>query len=52
MIFADHRGQGGSDKPQDASAYALATRVAAFYDADDLLLPHILELLRSAAPKE
>jgi len=28
MIFADHRGQGGSDKPQDASAYALATRVA------------------------
>jgi pimeloyl-ACP methyl ester carboxylesterase len=28
MIFADHRGQGGSDKPRDASAYALATRVA------------------------
>ena len=28
MIFADHRGQGGSDKPKDASAYALATRVA------------------------
>ncbi len=28
MIFADHRGQGGSDKPADASTYALATRVA------------------------
>lgn len=28
LIFADHRGQGGSDKPRDASAYALATRVA------------------------
>jgi pimeloyl-ACP methyl ester carboxylesterase len=28
LIFADHRGQGGSDKPHDASAYALAIRVA------------------------
>ena len=28
LIFADHRGQGGSDKPLDASAYALPTRVA------------------------
>ena len=28
LIFADHRGQGGSDKPRDPSAYALATRVA------------------------
>ncbi len=28
LIFADHRGQGGSDKPREASAYALATRVA------------------------
>jgi pimeloyl-ACP methyl ester carboxylesterase len=28
MIFADHRGQGGSDKPRDASAYGLAMRVA------------------------
>ena len=28
LIFADHRGQGGSDKPPDASAYALPTRVA------------------------
>jgi pimeloyl-ACP methyl ester carboxylesterase len=28
LVFADHRGQGGSDKPRDPSAYALATRVA------------------------
>jgi pimeloyl-ACP methyl ester carboxylesterase len=28
LIFADHRGQGGSDKPREPSAYALATRVA------------------------
>jgi pimeloyl-ACP methyl ester carboxylesterase len=28
LVFADHRGQGGSDKPRDVSAYALATRVA------------------------
>jgi pimeloyl-ACP methyl ester carboxylesterase len=28
LIFADHRGQGGSDKPRKASAYALGTRVA------------------------
>lgn len=28
LIFADHRGQGGSDKPLDASAYELPTRVA------------------------
>ena len=28
LIFADHRGQGGSDKPRDAAAYALPTRVA------------------------
>ena len=27
MIFADHRGQGGSDKPREASAYTLTTRV-------------------------
>jgi pimeloyl-ACP methyl ester carboxylesterase len=26
LIFADHRGQGRSDKPRDAEAYALATR--------------------------
>jgi hypothetical protein len=25
--------------------------ISAFYEADDVLLPHILELLRSAAPK-
>ena len=28
LVFADHRGQGGSDKPREVSAYALATRVA------------------------
>ena len=27
LIFADHRGQGGSDKPYEASAYLLRTRV-------------------------
>ena len=27
LIFVDHRGQGGSDKPQGAAAYALRTRV-------------------------
>jgi pimeloyl-ACP methyl ester carboxylesterase len=27
LIFADHRGQGGSDKPREAGAYALPTRV-------------------------
>jgi pimeloyl-ACP methyl ester carboxylesterase len=28
LIVADHRGQGGSDKPRDVDAYALVTRVA------------------------
>ena len=28
LIFADHRGQGRSDKPHDVDAYALPTRVA------------------------
>jgi pimeloyl-ACP methyl ester carboxylesterase len=28
LVFTDHRGQGGSDKPHEADAYALATRVA------------------------
>jgi pimeloyl-ACP methyl ester carboxylesterase len=28
LIFADHRGQGGSDKPGEPRAYALPTRVA------------------------
>jgi pimeloyl-ACP methyl ester carboxylesterase len=28
LVFADHRGQGGSEKPREVSAYALATRVA------------------------
>jgi pimeloyl-ACP methyl ester carboxylesterase len=27
LIFADHRGQGASDKPRDPSSYALPTRV-------------------------
>jgi pimeloyl-ACP methyl ester carboxylesterase len=27
-VFADHRGQGGSDKPREPRAYALPTRVA------------------------
>lgn len=27
-MFADHHGQGASDKPRQASAYALPTRVA------------------------
>ena len=27
LVIADHRGQGGSDKPQEPSAYGLATRV-------------------------
>jgi pimeloyl-ACP methyl ester carboxylesterase len=27
VIFADHRGQGGSDKPRDPEAYALPARV-------------------------
>lgn len=28
LIFVDHRGQGGSDKPRDVDAYALTTRAA------------------------
>jgi pimeloyl-ACP methyl ester carboxylesterase len=28
LIFADHRGQGRSDKPHDVASYALTTRVA------------------------
>src|SRR5687767_5819375 len=28
LIYADHRGQGRSDKPHDVEAYALPTRVA------------------------
>src|ERR687895_524633 len=28
LIFADHRGQGRSDKPHDVASYELATRVA------------------------
>jgi pimeloyl-ACP methyl ester carboxylesterase len=28
LVFADHRGQGASDKPRDSGAYALTTRVA------------------------
>ena len=39
LVFADHRGQGGSDKPHDPSAYALAVRVGdavAVLDALDI----------------
>jgi pimeloyl-ACP methyl ester carboxylesterase len=45
LIFADHRGQGGSDKPLEASAYALPTRVAdavAVLDAHDIERAHFL----------
>src|SRR5919198_4952563 len=28
LVFADHRGQGRSDKPHDVGSYALTTRVA------------------------
>jgi pimeloyl-ACP methyl ester carboxylesterase len=45
LIFADHRGQGGSDKPREPSAYALPTRVAdavAMLDALDLERAHFL----------
>ena len=28
LIFADHRGQGRSDKPHEVASYALTTRVA------------------------
>jgi pimeloyl-ACP methyl ester carboxylesterase len=45
LIFADHRGQGGSDKPTDAAAYALATRAAdavAVLDALNIERAHFL----------
>ena len=42
MISADHRGQGRSDKPREASAYALATRVA-----DAVAVLDHLEIARS-----
>jgi pimeloyl-ACP methyl ester carboxylesterase len=45
LIFADHRGQGGSDKPREPSAYALATRVAdavAVLDALEIERVHFL----------
>lgn len=45
LIFADHRGQGGSDKPREASAYALATRVGdavAVLDALSIERAHFL----------
>jgi pimeloyl-ACP methyl ester carboxylesterase len=45
LIFADHRGQGGSDRPPEASAYALATRVedaVAVLDALRLERAHFL----------
>jgi pimeloyl-ACP methyl ester carboxylesterase len=45
LIFADHRGQGGSDKPRSADAYALTTRVAdaiAVLDASSVDRAHFL----------
>jgi pimeloyl-ACP methyl ester carboxylesterase len=45
LIFADHRGQGGSDKPREASAYALPTRVGdavALLDALGIERAHFL----------
>jgi pimeloyl-ACP methyl ester carboxylesterase len=45
LIFADHRGQGGSDKPLDVEAYALATRAAdaaAVLDAVNVDRAHFL----------
>ena len=45
LVFADHRGQGGSDKPREASAYALPTRVrdaVAVLDALGLGRAHFL----------
>src|ERR671931_1754750 len=37
LVFADHRGQGGSDKPREPGAYALATRVADALEVLDAL---------------
>jgi pimeloyl-ACP methyl ester carboxylesterase len=45
LIFADHRGQGGSDKPHEPDAYALPTRVAdalAVLDAMGIERAHFL----------
>jgi pimeloyl-ACP methyl ester carboxylesterase len=45
LIFADHRGQGRSDKPRDVDAYALATRAAdaiAVLDALNIDRAHFL----------
>jgi pimeloyl-ACP methyl ester carboxylesterase len=45
LVFVDHRGQGGSDKPQDVDAYALTTRAAdavAVLDALNIDRAHFL----------
>jgi pimeloyl-ACP methyl ester carboxylesterase len=45
VIYADHRGQGGSDKPYDAGSYALPTRVrdaVAVLDALGVERAHVL----------
>jgi pimeloyl-ACP methyl ester carboxylesterase len=45
LIFADHRGQGGSEKPRDTDAYALATRTldaVAVLDASSIERAHFL----------
>ena len=45
LIFADHRGQGGSDKPHDVDAYALPRRVVdavAVLDTSNVERAHFL----------
>ena len=45
LIFADHRGQGRSDKPHDVASYSLATRVGdvvALLDALNIERAHFL----------
>jgi pimeloyl-ACP methyl ester carboxylesterase len=45
LVFADHRGQGGSDKPREPDAYALTARVAdavAVLDALEIERVHFL----------
>jgi pimeloyl-ACP methyl ester carboxylesterase len=48
LIFADHRGQGSSDKPLDVAAYALPTRVADAVSVLDALGIERVHLLGSS----
>ena len=53
LIFADHRGQGSSDKPHDVASYALTTRVAdavAILDALGIERAHYLGFSLGARP--